>query len=579
MDYEPRLVLDERLYPVEKLEVPLFSGPSQSNYRSIPATSASTSSVTFNYQSPSESTVISREMLVESTMTFTMALTTAGAGAAGVGTLSDRWEYGHFFGPQSFPYNSLIQNASVTLNNSTVSLSQQDVFWAMQKCLPQSFFQRYQAGAPCMPDRHVLVSDQALARNGEGQTYTSCGPDQTLIPRGSYEIISVAPATTTTMVDAAGAGPFALGLVVTIRTREPIFVSPLLVSGENNCRAMYGLNRMTLQFNLDSTGKRAWYGGDFTKSTNPNANNATLTTFTSASLTAITNVNLLVHQMTVQPNQLLPSRCLLPYKDINVYKKSFVSLANTDTITNDLDAVQLGQIPSKIYIYFRKQLGLLSVKDLNYCTSIDSVNITFNNQSGLLSSCSQIDLWRISAKNGYQGSFPEWKGVANRKAELDAVGNVAIGDVLMPLSGSILVLDPARDLSLPSFLTNGSLGSFSLQIKATITNNTGTGYAYDSFVMIENNGVFSLVSGAASTLNGMYDMSMVEKVTSSQKPINESDASKLMYGSGFDDQIASSMRKIKLGKDRASEEVGSGASSGGSARSGGRKAGLDSLIF
>jgi hypothetical protein len=96
---------------------------------------------------------------------------------------------------------------------------------------------------------------------------------------------------------------------------------------------------------------------------------------------------------------------------------------------------------------------------------ITNISINFNSQSGLLASATPYDLYQISVRNGSQQSYYEWGGaVSNNTGTTN--GNVST----IATTGSLLVLNPALDFSLPSFLSGGSLGQFSFQFNITVRN-------------------------------------------------------------------------------------------------------------
>jgi hypothetical protein len=65
-------------------------------------------------------------------------------------------------------------------------------------------------------------------------------------------------------------------------------------------------------------------------------------------------------------------------------------------------------------------------------------------------------LYQISVRNGSQQSYYEWGGAVSNNTDGAANGSV----YNIATTGSLLVLNPALDFSLPSFLSGGSLGQF-----------------------------------------------------------------------------------------------------------------------
>jgi len=69
----------------------------------------------------------------------------------------------------------------------------------------------------------------------------------------------------------------------------------------------------------------------------------------------------------------------------------------------------------------------------------------------------------------------------------------------MPTIGSVLVLSPAMDLSLPSYLSNGSLGSYNLSFTIDVKNYTSADITNSEIVVIAcNSGVMTTIAGSSS---------------------------------------------------------------------------------
>jgi len=124
------------------------------------------------------------------------------------------------------------------------------------------------------------------------------------------------------------------------------------------------------------------------------------------------------------------------------------------------------QIPNYIYMVVKPQYNSQKPQFSNHlCFPITGMNITFNNVSGLLTSYTQEYLYQMSRRNGSIQTWAEFRGVVKNKS------GVEYADI-----GSIIVIDPVRDLGLSDFLSSGSLGQFSFQ--ATVTFNNITGHTF-----------------------------------------------------------------------------------------------------
>jgi hypothetical protein len=153
----------------------------------------------------------------------------------------------------------------------------------------------------------------------------------------------------------------------------------------------------------------------------------------------------------------LNSKNVLPYDEMVCYKRLFTgSDATTQQVT---DVISMRQIPNFIYMVIRPQYNSMNPQFSNHlCFPITGLNITFNNVSGLLTSYGAKDLYMMSRRNGSQQTWSEFTGVVRNKYNIGFAG-----------TGSIIVIDPVRDLDLSDFLLSGSLDQFRLPPKFALT--------------------------------------------------------------------------------------------------------------
>ena len=136
----------------------------------------------------------------------------------------------------------------------------------------------------------------------------------------------------------------------------------------------------------------------------------------------------------------------------------------------------------------------------NLAFPIESLNIKFNNVAGLLSDMSMQDLYVMSRRNGSQQTWSEFSGQIY-------ITNAAGKQVLAPSLGSIVVIDPVRDLGLNDMLSASSLGSFSCQIKANAKGILNVPFAkmveVELAVMLNYAGTMIIEAGSSQLITGM----------------------------------------------------------------------------
>ena len=161
--------------------------------------------------------------------------------------------------------------------------------------------------------------------------------------------------------------------------------------------------------------------------------------------------------------------------------------------------------------------------------SINSVSINMSSQNGILSNCNQQELFRMSVKNGYSGSFLDFSG----KAAYSSLSTSGI----VKTTGSILVINPALDLSLGNpAISNGSSGQFAFQINLSATNNYNEVVTPEIVIICCNSGLISTQLGESTFSTGLLTESIVmDTISRGNKGSSENEN---MLGSGFEASVS-----------------------------------------
>ena len=286
---------------------------------------------------------------------------------------------------------------------------------------------------------------------------------------------------------------------------EPLFLSPFLFHSKYNEAGLLGINAMNFVFNIDSQMQRFWSSGLAKTGAGGNAIPYTLSL---NQANAFTNPRILLNFLTSQQTNLLPARNIVPYVD---YPRYITSQQNTNVINagNSADIViifninniQLNQIPDRFVIVARKRLSD-QARDANAFFRINTISVNFNNASGLLSSATNFDLWRMSVANGLKQSWYEFSGKAQ-------VYNQPGGNVQISTCGSVLVIDASRDLLLPAYLSTSSLGQFQYQMNMNVTNLSNEDLAPEVLVITANSGLFTTIAGSSQVQTALLNKEMV----------------------------------------------------------------------
>ena len=459
LDYTTKLVRDERLNDIsDKLEVAVQQGAERSNYQVFP-TSSSSSSVSFSVDTPSESTVIDRHILMRSTVNFKINI------GPNVPVQTSVWEYGSREAFQAFPLNSLFNTITLGLNNASVSVNTRDVLPSLLHMMDEEDLSKWGGFTPYLIDRYQLYSDAVASINNQLGAYESAGLNQHRTPRGVHPLDDVliirnpgGASEDNNPISQATTDVWEISVSATFT--EPLFISPLLFHSKYNEVGIAGIKTINLMMNIDSQLNSFWSTG-----LPKDASNGVIpyTLSFDENKGAFTVPQLLMNFLVSQQTNLLPAKNIVPYVE---YPKFITSQQSTNTIaagstkTVTINNIQLGVILDKFIIFARRPLSNKTPRDSNSFFSIESVSIQFDVQSGTLANCSKQQLWRMSVANGSKQSWTDFNG----KAQIYVKG----GNSQISTCGSVLVISPSRDLNLPAYLSCNSCGQFQLQMNLTL---------------------------------------------------------------------------------------------------------------
>jgi len=535
-DFKTVLVRDSVIGDITSdLDFAVRSGASQTTYQRFPATSASNSSLIFSVQVPSENVVIGRDVLLTTGLSFTM---TAGnsAGLGNVGAVpsgATAFEYGRTDALQAFPLASLMTTAQAQINNTSVSINLQDVLPSLLRMNNSRELYRFNSTTPSLPDQaYSRYADGVGANNNGLAGYSNASYDIDQVPRGAFpasigiihNFIDPAtglPATDDKVVAVGNDDTW----IITFETvvAEPLFLSPFIFGDpEYNQQGLLGINNMTFTFNIDATCKRLFstsnpYIRTISLGTSANPNGFTAGGSIST-LQIPSNPALLLKFLSTQPSDLIETKNVVPYMDFPRYLTSSsntVSVAPQTSATLTSSNLQINQIPDLFIINIRKPMSQQTIQDATAFFTINNVSLNLNNQSGLLSSASAYDLWRMSVKNGSTQSWSEFSGVAQSSVASSGTG------AFKNTTGSLLIINPAYDLSLPDYITCGSLGNYNFQFQVGTTNTIsatgGSAITPEICVVAVNSGIMTTQQGVSAIYTGILTKQMVLDAKSRQQ--------------------------------------------------------------
>jgi hypothetical protein len=156
---------------------------------------------------------------------------------------------------------------------------------------------------------------------------------------------------------------------------------------------------------------------------------------------------------------------------------------------------------------------------------ISNIVCNFNNQSGLLSSSTQVDLWKFSMSNASAQTWNSFNGFAS-------VNNVDGDGSLVPTTGSMLVLSPSIQFGLPNYLASGSQGNFNFQFNLTVYNTLPYDVQPEIVLIAVNSGIMVTSQGVSNIYTGILTKEIVLKTCEEQavEPVTSVEYNRLVGG-------------------------------------------------
>ena len=599
------LIKDSRIADITAEETyGVMSGGSQVTQTQILATSQSTSSLVFQVQVPSENIVIDRNVMIRGTVNFQINISGVASnlpnpipalpapytgGVLPVGELA--FDLGKKDSFQAFPINSLFTTSSVTINNTNISSNTQDILPALLRMNSARELYRFNSTTTSLPDQQWgLYADGVESTNNPLGGFANNGLDEDFDPRGSWGNVTIV-SVVHTFTGGSDGSLVSLGQgateswVITLQASfcEPLIaLSPFIFSDpEYNTQGLLGVNNMSFVFNINAQASRLWSTANYIPpaviaGAIPGYNKlcpwiTSVVLGTPAVPQCWQNTQLLFNYLSLQPSDNVQSRNVVPFMDFPRYLTTFTNSvdgwdrASINTIPSQTftsTTVQLNQVPDLIFVFARVPFSQQGPAYANSFFPITNITVNFNNQSGILSSATAQDLWKMSRKNGSQQSWTEWQGYSVVR---DATGKGAY----VPTIGSMLVLSPTLDFGLPNYLSAGSLGNYNLQLNLVIQNTYNFSCTPELVIITLNSGIMTTQQGISNLYTGILTKEMVLEANEKQSvnPISKIEYER-MVGGKMHNRALTAVHKIHKKHHRhhahhMGGEMSGGAESGG----------------
>lgn len=517
--FQKVLVVDSRITPQENIEYAVYKGGQNVTYQPYQAISVSNSQASWNIQVPSQETLVSRRALLRAT--FKIAVSVTGTSAAPSAEKAVAVLKNGFFSLNDFPLHQAMKTAQATINNNTVSVNMQDVLPFMLRLHDKRELSKYNGMTANYRNGYFEYADAYGANNNPLGGFNDSA-DNDLMPRGSFPFNSYAD---------GGAVGSVRTVIFEYTCTEPLMLSPFtFLQKYDSCGSIYGITNMNIVLNLDSSAfNRMTCLSSAIEGVNLGAgNDVAAASVVSSDFASSNDMKFLLNFVSAHPSQMLPPRNVVPYYDMPRYINTTTLGDSGATKVLQSQSLQLNQVPDMLIIGVRdvQSARTAGVPDRWYPISASSFN--WNNNSGILSSASQQDLYSMSEDNCLNMNWLEFQG----KGLLN--NNAALASNVLKTCGGFLVLAFGKDIQLvEDFYAQGSIGNFNLQYQVTVLNNSAdNGRACELVTIPVNSGLFVTEKGVSQTYTGILTKQDVLDA-SRQEPVSENEARRLIGGGWF----------------------------------------------
>jgi hypothetical protein len=511
---DPRIVQQKPTFAVEKGALSLTNVP-------FNAIANSSSQQSFQIQVPSENVFVDRAVDWTSVVNLVVSFTNTNE-------IADQAE---FFSPAKdfalapFPLHSLVSTMSSTINDTTVTVNTSDVLPQILRLVDLADCRR-QRTCPTMLDRYVSQPTPASSPNSPLSGYSNAFRSDE-VPNGAWGQLRffTSAAFTTPLTngvsvggvyegiggDASGYGtiPVADGaiaaatsitLYLQFRSTEKLVLPPFIFGDEYELSTgLFGVQNMQLLCNIQAPTR-------VLRTTNPFYGAISNWSVAYAAVpfpTALVNIQFLTPSLDVP----LPPKSVVPYMEFPRFittQTSQIAAGTRGPVSSN--TITLPNIPDYLYIYAKPQQYTV---DNTSATAVDpskgdwllpftQISVNFDNFSGLLSSATQEQLYKMSINNGLDMDYASWTALGTSTAY-----NGSIGTSGAPLVGGGLLLRPSRDIVLQAGQAPSLVGNFTFQFNATVYNPSSSAVAPFIYVVAISSGFFETIKGSSRIIKGV----------------------------------------------------------------------------
>ena len=410
-------------------------------------------------------------------------------------------------GLRQLPVSSVIDNISVNINGQHISTELKRIVHPLLQYTSSEYRENSLVGVAHHPDMSGNLADPMISStnvdypNGNQLSLAVGGVRQGETPNGVFfnndncEVLTAGDA----IVFADAGYTSGAGGKLRLRIREPINLSPFLLHyGEG----MTNVNQLQITVNFDEA--RLARMIEYFDPT-PYKSSTTPPTAPTIAFNANNTARACVKYYQPQDDIKIPNEIVLPYFQPVIFQSPQVTLplavytigSNGDDNVNASTQIvgqnrRLNQIPDALYIWCRRNHQDLRHFDADFFADIRNINISWGNQTGILSNHSSNQLLALAKDNGC-----DIKSVSEKQNR-----------------GYCLKLIFGKDIPLMNNESPGTRGDYSIQITTTYASKYGNdgadinnvGQKYVGYEMYVNAGNCVIAPNECRIQTGLLDL-------------------------------------------------------------------------
>lgn len=403
------------------------------SYKTISADGSDLTQLNWDADPPNPNTIVSRNIIAK--FQFRVVLT----GTTTNPNLLDGY-LGAFGAPRWAPIASIVNVSTASINDTNVSMNIKNLITCISQAnMKDDDYVDVLSGMPSLRDFYADYN-QFVANGDAVNPLRAIGNNGFYQPRGGFNSTIVANTATSATID--------------FTVYEPLWLSPFL-SIDDDEQGFHGVQTFKLSFvcsQLDRVWSNCVGGG----------NPATITSI----VTSLTEKpQLQFKYVSAGLLQNIPRSLVYDYHPMIDYKTTInggVAVVAGAQFSDYSSLITFPAIPRRIYVFARKAVGSLNFNDSDTFSSIDKVEIEYDNRQSLFASCDAYQLYKISQQNGLKMSYTQ----------------------AQKFTGGIFICDVGKDLSLVNDDEATGLSiSKQFQVKLTGRNLSANNGVFELFVV------------------------------------------------------------------------------------------------